>query len=303
VDSKKNNPNDSRRGPKSSRGNGGPRKGSGFDKFYKKTNPRAEKKNDRRKERQLAEQQRLAKKFEGIEEPMRINRYISLAGVCSRREADELIKAGKISINGKKCTELGTKVVPGQDKVVYNKKELHVQTFVYLLMNKQKNLITTTKDDQGRDTVMKTVEKYTKVRIYPVGRLDRNTTGLLLFTNDGGLAKKLTHPSHKIRKLYHVRLDKPFEEEDLIQMRKGLELEDGPIKPDKVDYVTDGGPNEVGVQLHSGRNRIVRRMFEHLGYTVNALDRVKFGPLTKKNLPRGTCRFLDDKEVGFLKML
>ncbi|MEM0998496.1 MAG: pseudouridine synthase [Bacteroidota bacterium] len=287
---------------------GGPKKKTGpkdgaFRQFYSKSNPRAEKKNDRRREKLLLEELKKAKKYENVEGPMRLNRYISLAGVCSRREADVLIANGKVSVNGKTCKELGTKVTPGQDQVVYNKKPLEIQTFVYLLMNKQKNLITTTKDDQGRATVMHTVQKYTQVRVYPVGRLDRNTTGLLLFTNDGDLAKRLTHPSHKVKKLYHVRLDKPFTDEDLVQMRKGLTLEDGEIRPDKVDFVTDAPENEVGVELHSGRNRIVRRMFEHLGYKVIALDRVKFGPLTKKNLPRGTCRFLEGKEIGFLKMM
>jgi 23S rRNA pseudouridine2605 synthase len=273
-----------------------------FGKFIPRDNPRVEKKNDRRRERMLLDEQKKAKKFQEIEDEMRLNRFIALSGICSRREADTLITAGKIKVNGVVTTEMGHKVTPGKDKVEYNRRELKVLKFVYLLMNKPKNLITTTKDELGRSTVMELVEKYTKVRIYPVGRLDRNTTGLILFTNDGELAKRLTHPSHKVKKMYHVRLDKDFTEDHLLQLRKGIELEDGPIKPDKIDYVDGGGDNEVGVELHSGRNRIVRRMFEHLGYEVVSLDRVKFGPLSKKNLPRGTCRFLDEKEIGFLKM-
>lgn len=273
-----------------------------FGKFVDPSKPRAEKKNDSRKEKMLREEQKKSKKYEDLDTEMRLNRFISLAGVCSRREADTLIAAGKIKVNGEVCKEMGYKVTPGKDKVEFNRRQLHILKFVYLLMNKPKNLITTTKDEKGRNTVMDLVEKYTKVRVYPVGRLDRNTTGLLLFTNDGDLAKRLTHPSHKFRKIYHARLDKEFTEEHLLQLRKGVELEDGPIKPDKIDYVTGGGPHEVGVELHSGRNRIVRRMFEHLGYEVVGLDRVKFGPMTKKNLPRGTCRFLAEKEVGFLKM-
>jgi pseudouridine synthase len=274
----------------------------GFGKFVDESKPRVEKKNDRRKEKLLHEQQQKGKKFQELDIEMRLNRYIALSGVCSRREADTLIAGGKIKVNGKVCTEMGHKVTPGKDKVEFNRRELQILKFVYLLMNKPKNLITTTKDDLGRSTVMDLVEKYTKVRIYPVGRLDRNTTGLILFTNDGDLAKRLTHPSHKFKKMYHVRLDKDLTEEHFLQLRTGIELEDGPIKADKIEFVAGGGPNEVGVELHSGRNRIVRRMFESQGYEVVGLDRVKFGPLSKKNLPRGTCRFLDEKEVGFLKM-
>lgn len=273
-----------------------------FGKFVEPAKPRAEKKNDSRKDKLLKEELKKSKKYQELDVEMRLNRYIALSGVCSRREADTLIAGGKIKVNGEVCKEMGRKVTPGQDKVEYNRRELQILKFVYLLMNKPKNLITTTSDDLGRSTVMDLVEKYTKVRIYPVGRLDRNTTGVILFTNDGDLAKRLTHPSHNFKKMYHVRLNLEFTEEHLFQLRKGIELEDGPIKPDKIDYVSGGGPNEVGVEIHSGRNRIVRRMFESLGYEVVGLDRVKFGPLNKKNLPRGTCRFLGEKEVGFLKM-
>ena len=232
-----------------------------------------------------------------------MNRFIALAGICSRREADALIEAGRVKVNGSVTTELGTKVVIGKDEVVYNGKVLNPQNFVYLLLNKPKNMITTTRDPDGRRTVMDLVAKSTPERIFPVGRLDRNTTGLLLLTNDGELAKKLTHPSHKVRKLYKVRLNRPVAEEDLQRLRKGIDLEDGPAKVDKIDYVVGGRNDEVGVEIHIGRNRIVRRMFEAMGYQVVALDRVGLAHLTKKRLPRGKWRSLTDKEIGFLKMI
>ncbi|HHG84862.1 MAG TPA: rRNA pseudouridine synthase [Bacteroidetes bacterium] len=274
-----------------------------MNRFYKKPNPKVEKKNDRKKERKLREQNLYAPRFEDLEGEMRLNRFIALAGICSRRDADVLIRKGKVQLNGKVVTELGIKVTPGKEKVVYNGKELRVQRFVYLLMNKPKNQIVNTKDDRGRDTVMELVGKYTKTRVYPVARLDRNATGLLLFTNDGEMAKKLTHPSHEIKKLYQVKLNKELEEADFHQLKKGVDLEDGQIKASKVSYIEGSTLNEVAIQLTSDRNRVVRRMFEHLGYQVDALDRVGFGPLTKKKLPRGTCRFLEEKEVGFLRML
>lgn len=236
-------------------------------------------------------------------EPMRLNRFIAMAGVCSRREADNLIAKGNIKINGKVVTELGTKVDPMKDKVFFGNKALLPQNFVYILLNKPKNYITTVKDDKGRATVMELVQNMTRERVYPVGRLDRNTTGLLLLTNDGELAKRLTHPSYNVGKLYQVRLDKEFAEEDLEQLQGGLTLEDGPIKVDKAGYVVGKPMNEVGVEIHSGRNRIVRRMFEHLGYQVIGLDRMTIGSLTKKKLPRGKARFLDQKEIGWLKMI
>ena len=234
---------------------------------------------------------------------MRLNRFIAQAGVCSRREADVLIEAGRISVNGKVTQELGLKVLPGKDEVVYNGKVLNPQQFVYILLNKPKNMITTTRDPEGRRTVMDLVANASDTRIFPVGRLDRNTTGLLLLTNDGDLAKKLTHPSHKVRKLYKVRLNRPISEEELQQLLKGIELEDGRARVDKVDYVAGTHGDEVGVEIHIGRNRIVRRMFEALGYEVVALDRVGIAHLTKKRIPKGKWRFLTDKEVGFLKMI
>ena len=275
-----------------------------FEVFKKKSNPKAEKQNDVRKEKKMKAQaeKEVVRDMLG-DSPIRLNRFIALAGVCSRREADELIKNGEIKVNGKVVKEMGLKVDPTKDKVIYAKGELQIKRFTYLLMNKPKDHISTVKDEKGRRTVMHLVRKYTKTRVYPVGRLDRNTTGLLLFTNDGDLTKRLTHPSFEVPKIYNVRLDKEVDAEHLEALRKGIKLDDGPIKADKIDYVEPDLLNEVGVEIHSGRNRIVRRMFEHFGYKVVALDRVRFGPLTKKNLPRGTCRILDAKEIGFLKML
>lgn len=234
--------------------------------------------------------------------PMRMNRFIALAGICSRREADELIKKGKIKLNGKIVTELGTQV-NRQDEVTYQGKKLKSQQFVYILLNKPKNTITTMDDPSGRKTIMDIISGAADERVFPVGRLDRNTTGLILLTNDGGLTEKLTHPSNQIRKLYHVRLDNPLPEDDLKKLLTGIELEDGVVKADKADYVAGKSPSEVGIQIHSGKNRIVRRMFEALGYKVLSLDRVMIAHLNKKNLPRGKWRTLSDKEVHFLKMI
>lgn len=244
-------------------------------------------------------------KKEGISsrEPVRLNRYIAQAGVCSRREADKLIAAGEIKVNGEIVTELGTKVMPRVDDVQYRGKQLRSEKLVYILLNKPKNTITTTDDPQGRRTVLDVLKDATEERIFPVGRLDRNTTGLLLMTNDGDLAKKMTHPSHKVKKIYHVRLHKEVAEEDMHRLLDGVELEDGLAKVDKIDYVLNGGANEVGVEIHIGKNRIVRRMFEHMGYQVENLDRVSISHLTKKNLPRGKWRTLTEKEIAFLKMI
>lgn len=274
-----------------------------FEQFKKKSNPKAEKKNDVRKDKEMKKKAevQIVKEMLG-DGPVRLNRFIALAGVCSRREADELIKKGEIKVNGKVVTEMGLKVQPGKDKVIYARNELRIKRFTYILMNKPKDHISTVKDEKGRKTVMHLVKKYTKTRVYPVGRLDRNTTGLLLFTNDGELTKRLTHPSFNVPKIYNVRLDKEVDPEHIEALRKGIKLEDGPIKADRIDYVEPDLLNEIGIEIHSGRNRIVRRMFEHFGYSIVALDRVRFGPLTKKNLPRGTCRILDAKEIGFLKM-
>ncbi len=232
---------------------------------------------------------------------IRLNRYIANAGICSRRKADELIEAGVVSVNGEVISELGFKVDPSKDTIRYNGETLKREKMVYVLLNKPKDYITTTDDPQERRTVMQLVEKASHERIYPIGRLDRNTTGLLLMTNDGDLAEKLSHPRNNIVKLYHVELDKSLTQGDLNKILFGLELEDGLIKPDAVSYVQGGSKREVGIQIHSGKNRIVRRIFEHLGYEVIKLDRVVYANLTKKDLPRGRWRHLEEKEVIQLK--
>ncbi len=242
--------------------------------------------------------------FKQKEEPkivssdVRLNRFISNAGVCSRREADVLIEEGKITVNGKKVVEMGFKVKP-TDKVKYQGKILTSEKLQYVLLNKPKGFITTMKDDRNRRTVMSLVEKACTERIYPVGRLDRQTTGLLLFTNDGDLAKKLMHPSHRIKKIYQIGLDKPITQKDYDQIVEGITLEDGPIKVDELAVLSDDNIN-LGIEIHSGRNRIIRRIFEHLGYRVEKLDRVMYGRLTKKNLGRGKWRKLSDQEVSRL---
>lgn len=232
---------------------------------------------------------------------MRLNKYIAASGICSRREADDLITAGLISVNGKVISQLGTKVGPA-DEVRYNGERIRNERKVYLVLNKPKDYVTTTDDPKERKTVMLLVQDACKERIYPVGRLDRNTTGVLLFTNDGELAKKMTHPSHNKKKIYHVSLNKGLSAGDLKKLSAGIELEDGFIQPDAISYVTRENKREVGLEIHSGKNRIVRRMFEELGYRVDKLDRVYFGGLTKKNLSRGKWRFLTEKEVNRLKM-
>ena len=234
---------------------------------------------------------------------IRLNRYIANSGICSRRKADELISAGVVSVNGVPVSELGHKVDPAKDEVRYNGELLKREKKIYVLLNKPKDYITTTDDPQERRTVMSLVEKASRERIYPVGRLDRNTTGLLLMTNDGDLADKLSHPSYGITKIYHVELSKSLSQGDLNKIQFGLELEDGIIKPDSVSYVAGGSKREVGIQIHSGKNRIVRRIFEHLGYEVVKLDRVVYGNLTKKDLPRGRWRFLEEHELIQIKHL
>jgi 23S rRNA pseudouridine2605 synthase len=235
------------------------------------------------------------------EDEIRLNKYLSNAGICSRREADVLIKTGIITINGEIITAMGHKVRPG-DVVKYDGASIKAQTKRYVLLNKPKGFITTMDDPHGRKTVMTLVKKACKERIYPIGRLDRDTTGLLLFTNDGDMAKKLTHPSHKLSKIYHVELNKKINKADLEMLLAGVNLEDGKSQFDKAEYVENKDAKEVGVELHSGKNRIVRRTFEALGYTVVKLDRVVFAGLTKKDLPRGTYRQLSTEEVTFLKM-
>ncbi|MCC7051153.1 MAG: rRNA pseudouridine synthase, partial [Bacteroidia bacterium] len=233
----------------------------------------------------------------------RLNKYLSNAGICSRREADELIEAGSVTVNGQVITQLGFKVNPG-DKVVYGGDRVRTEKKVYLLLNKPKDYITTTDDPQERRTVMDLIKGACKERVYPVGRLDRNTTGVLLLTNDGETAKKLLHPKHGIAKVYQVTLDKNVSKEDMDQLYDGIELEDGFAKVDNIAYASPlKSKKEIGVEIHSGKNRIVRRMFEQLGYKVAKLDRVSFAGLTKKDLSRGKHRFLTESEIGFLKMI
>jgi len=233
---------------------------------------------------------------------IRLNRYIANAGICSRREADTFIAAGNVTVNGKVISEMGFKVQKTDD-VRFDGRRLNPEQKEYILLNKPKGFITTTNDEKGRRTVMELISGASKSRLYPVGRLDRATTGLLLFTNDGDLAKKLTHPKFGVRKIYHVVLDKNFIAADLRQIQEGLILEDGEIQVDEVAYIQGAPKREVGVEIHSGRNRIVRRMFEHLGYTVAKLDRVVFAGLTKKDLPRGHWRNLTQQEVINLGMI
>jgi 23S rRNA pseudouridine2605 synthase len=242
-------------------------------------------------------------KWQREEASIRLNKYISNSGVCSRREADKLIKAGVIKVNGRIVTELGTKVKPS-DKVHYGEQLLSNEMKRYILLNKQKGYVTTTKDPHAKNTVMELIAGACKERVYPVGRLDRNTVGLLLFTNDGELSKKLMHPSSRIKKLYHVVLDQPLKKMDMEKVARGVELDDGVVNADSIAYdITANDRREVGVELHSGKNRVIRRMFEVLGYKVVKLDRVMYSGLTKKNLPRGTWRFLTDQEVRLLKRL
>ncbi len=231
-------------------------------------------------------------------EPIRLNKFIANAGVCSRREADKLIAAGEVTVNGEVITEMGYKVIL-TDKVVHNGKKLSAESPVYLLLNKPKGFITTTDDPHERKTVMDLVKMAGPERIYPVGRLDRATTGLLLFTNDGDLAVQLAHPSNNIKKIYRVEIDKEITNADFDKISEGLKLEDGPVKVDKIAILED--KKTLGLEIHIGKNRIVRRIFEHLGYEVLKLDRVVYAGLDKTNLPRGKWRMLTDKEVSRLK--
>jgi len=256
---------------------------------------------DRYKERAPSKIQKKIAQTERRSDEIRLNRYIANAGICSRRDADKLIEAGEIKVNNKVITEMGYQVKP-TDIVKYGNRKLNREKPVYLLLNKPKDFLTTTEDPNDRKTVMELVKNATESRIYPVGRLDRNTTGLLLITNDGELADKLTHPSNEIEKIYQAELDKPLTDEDFEKIKEGLTLEDGEIKVDDLAKVTPDG-YVIGVKIHSGKNRIVRRIFEHLGYEVTKLDRTTFAGLTKKDLPRGSWRFLTERELVKLKYL
>ncbi len=235
------------------------------------------------------------------DEKIRLNKFMANAGLCSRREADEFIQQGLVKVNGQVVTELGTKI-SHDDTVEYDEKVVALESKCYILLNKPKDCVTTSDDPNGRTTVLDLVKGACNERIYPVGRLDRNTTGVLLLTNDGDLASKLTHPKYVKKKIYHVWTDKDIAEEDMQRIADGIELEDGPIHADAISYATETDRNQAGIEIHSGRNRIVRRIFESLGYHVTKLDRVYFAGLTKKNLPRGRWRYLTQEEVNFLKM-
>ena len=281
---------DSRRGPKR---NFGPRN----NRPRGANSPRQYAKGQGRKPVQPTyEQQEISS-----DEPIRLNKYIANSGVCSRREADDLIAAGAVLVNGAPVTTLGTKVTIN-DRVEVNRQEVKPESKVYVLLNKPRNCVTTSDDPQERMTVVNLVRSAAKERIYPVGRLDRNTTGVLLLTNDGELAAKLVHPSFEKKKIYHAWLDKEVSPEDMQKLADGIELEDGEMHADAISYVTDDDHTQVGIEIHSGRNRIVRRLFEALGYRVVKLDRVYFAGLTKKNLGRGKWRYLTQEEVDNLKM-
>ena len=234
-------------------------------------------------------------------EPLRLNKFLANAGICSRREADEFIQAGVVTVNGQVVTELGTKILR-TDEVMFHDQPVKIEKKVYVLLNKPKDYVTTSDDPQQRKTVMDLVKNACSERIYPVGRLDRNTTGVLLLTNDGDLASKLTHPKYLKKKIYHVYLDKSVTAHAMQQLADGIQLEDGEIKADDVQYASPTDKKQVGIEIHSGKNRIVRRIFESLGYRVQKLDRVQFAGLTKKNLKRGDWRYLTEEEVDRLRM-
>jgi len=234
-------------------------------------------------------------------EPIRLNKFLANAGVCSRREADEFITAGVVSVNGQVVTELGTKIKRG-DEVKFHDQVVSIERKIYVLLNKPKDTVTTSDDPQARRTVMDLVKGACEERIYPVGRLDRNTTGVLLLTNDGDLASKLTHPKYLKKKIYHVHLDKNLTKADMEQIAAGIQLDDGEIHADAISYTDENKKNDVGIEIHSGKNRIVRRIFESLGYKVVKLDRVYFAGLTKKGLRRGDWRYLTEQEVNYLRM-
>ncbi len=234
---------------------------------------------------------------------MPLNKFIAHCGVCSRRDAVALISDGKIKVNGIVATEPGYKILPN-DEVVYNNKKIFVtKNLVYILLNKPKDYITTTDDPEGRKTVLQLIQKATEERVYPIGRLDRNTSGVLLLTNDGDLTQKLSHPSYEIKKVYEVKLDKLLTKNDFEKILKGLVLEDGAVKVDSLAYADAKDKSIIGIEIHSGRNRIVRRIFESLGYDVKGLDRVMYAGLTKKNVERGKWRYLSEKEIRLLKYL
>lgn len=301
------------------------KKSSAFDKFIKKKSNaakkeefRQEKKKWKKEREEYFDRKRNQKSGAGSQdsgviapktaifqtknsEQMPLNKFIAHAGVCARRDAADLVRSGVVKVNGQLISEPGHKVSNKDDVRVNGKKLFLSRNLVYILLNKPKDFITTTDDPQGRKTVLDLIKRATSERIYPVGRLDRNTSGVLLLTNDGELSQKLTHPSNEIKKIYAVTLNKPLEKNDFDQILKGILLEDGQASVDKLAYTDIKDHTQIGVEIHSGRNRIVRRIFEHMGYDVKNLDRVMFAGLTKKNVERGKWRYLNEKEVRELK--
>ena len=297
------------------------KKTSGFEKFYPGQKKGAAKKEQFRQEKrkwkkEVSEKIQIKKSLKVAvpnqsnrnpklitvkAEQMPLNKYIAHCGICSRRDAVELVKAGKVKINGQLISEPGHKVAPGDEVTISGKKIHPAKNMVYILLNKPKDYLTTTDDPQKRKTVLDLIQKATSERVYPVGRLDRNTSGVLLLTNDGDLSQKLTHPSNEIKKLYAVTLDKPLVKNHFDEILKGVPLEDGIARVDALAYTDNADKTQIGIELHTGRNRIVRRLFEHFGYDVKNLDRVIFAGLTKKNIQRGKWRFLTEKEIRDLK--
>lgn len=297
------------------------KKKSGFEKFFSEKRGSAKKEQFRQEKRKFKKEltekaekrkQEAADKAANVSAPkiqritpvkqqMPLNKYIAHSGVCSRRDAADVIKTGKVQVNGAVVTEPGHKVTMNDEVKVGGKKVYPVKDLIYILLNKPKDYLTTTDDPQKRKTVLDLIQHATKERVYPVGRLDRNTSGVLLLTNDGDLSQTLTHPSNEIRKVYAVTLDKPLEKRHFDEILKGVPLEDGVANVDVLAYTDASDRTQVGVELHTGRNRIVRRIFEHFGYDVKNLDRVMFAGLTKKNIVRGKWRFLSEKEVRELK--
>jgi len=301
------------------------KKSTQFDKFTKKKSNAAikegfkqEKRKWKKEREEYFDKQKQAASLksrqakDGIQQPviikreqstgtMPLNKYIAHCGFCSRRDAAETVKLGKVKVNGVVIMEPGHKVSPKDEVIVNGKKAVVSKNLIYLLLNKPKDYITTTDDPHGRKTVLDLISRATPERVYPVGRLDRNTSGVLLFTNDGELAQKLTHPSNEVKKIYAVTLDKPLEKRHFDDILKGIVLEDGPASVDVLAYADTKDKTQLGVEIHSGKNRIVRRIFEHFGYDVKNLDRVMFAGLTKKNVDRGKWRFLNEKEVRELK--
>lgn len=268
--------------------------------FNNSTNPNQKKFVKPKKKKKLFKQIKYKENVDP-NAPIRLNKYLANAGVCSRREADEFIQAGVVKVNGQVITELGTKITRA-DEVTFHDQPVKLESKVYVLLNKPKGFVTTTDDPENRKTVMELVKSACSERIYPVGRLDRSTTGVLLLTNDGDLASKLTHPKYEKRKIYQVWLDKPVTAEHMQMIADGIELENGEIHADAISYVSEDDLSQVGIEIHSGKNRVVRRIFEKLGYKVLKLDRVYFAGLTKKNLPRGKWRYLSEQEVNMLRM-